>query len=226
MLASCIMHHEQHLGSPSYLAGTSVACAPDRTACEARSKRRIGSTRQEGCYAQMGSSKAFSTSSTSLFLSPGPFFPSMVSPLCFCYSLFFLSFLLVDASHLSNLTHLYDLVQPHAQVFPRKISRRSCSPSPAPLPSNCFPAVGFSTPSDVPASTNGWWCDPADEFGFLGFSYEVTYCECPRFSSYPLVYGSSSGPSLAQLQTDFANMRKTFNSRYVRLYGTCDNEGF
>lgn len=168
----------------------------------------------------------FNQLSTSLFLSPGPFFPSMVSLLCFCYSLFFLSFLLVDASHLSNLTHLYDLVQPHAQVFPRKISRRSCSPSPAPLPSNCFPAVGFSTPSDVPASTNGWWCDPADEFGFLGFSYEVTYCEYPRFSSYPLVYGSSSGPSLAQLQTDFANMRKTFNSRYVRLYGTCDNEGF
>jgi exo-beta-1,3-glucanase (GH17 family) len=61
----------------------------------------------------------------------------------------------------------------------------------------------------VPASTDGWWCDPADEFGFLGFSYEITYCQ-----------------SLAQLQTDFANMRKTFNSRYVRLYGACDNEGF
>lgn len=169
--------------------------------------------------------------STPLILSPGPFFPSMVSLLCFRYSLFFLSFLLVDASHLSNLTHLYDLVQPDAQVFPRKISRRSCSPSPAPLPSNCFPAVGFSMPSDVPASTDGWWCDPADEFGFLGFSYEVTYCESSRFSSYhfglripPLLV--SSGQSLAQLQTDFANMRKTFNSRYVRLYGACDKEGF
>jgi hypothetical protein len=37
----------------------------------------------------------------------------------------------------------------------------------------------------VPASTDGWWCDPADEFGFLGFSYEITYCEFPYFSAYP-----------------------------------------
>jgi len=132
----------------------------------------------------------------------------MASPLL--HFLFFLSFLLVNnASRFSNDTNFYDPLQPHHLSFPRKISRRSCSPSPPPLPNNCFPAVGFNTPSDVPASTDGWWCDLDDEFGFLGFSYEITSC-----------------PNLAQLQTDFSNMRKTFNSRYVRLYGVCDQVGF
>ena len=36
----------------------------------------------------------------------------------------------------------------------------------------------------------------------------------------------SVGQSLQQLKKDFANMRNTFNSRYVRLYGACDREGF
>ncbi|KAI0278474.1 glycoside hydrolase superfamily [Russula aff. rugulosa BPL654] len=135
------------------------------------------------------------------------------SLLPFHYSLFFLSFFLcfffVSASHFSNDTDVYNPLQHHPYSFPRKISRRSCRPSPPPLPNNCFPAVGFTTPSDVPASTDGWWCDLSDEFGFLGFSYEVTAC-----------------PSLTQLQTDFSNMRQTFNSRYVRLYGACDQAGF
>ncbi|KAF8502281.1 glycoside hydrolase superfamily [Russula emetica] len=134
----------------------------------------------------------------------------MASLLRFHYSLFFLSFFLVSASHFSNDTTIsYDPLQPHPYSFPRRISRRSCLPSPQPLPNNCFPAVGFSTPSDVPASTDGWWCDPSDEFGFLGFSYEITSCQ-----------------NLTQLQTDFSNMRQTFNSRFVRLYGVCDQDGF
>jgi exo-beta-1,3-glucanase (GH17 family) len=64
-------------------------------------------------------------------------------------------------------------------------------------------------PSDVPASTNGWWCDPVNEYAFLGFSYEVTACQ-----------------SLSQLQREFADIRNNFNGRYVRLYGVCDREGF
>lgn len=68
----------------------------------------------------------------------------------------------------------------------------SCSVSAAPLtsrtchkPSNessCFPSLGFSTPKDVPQmnSTESWWCDPDTEYGFLGFSYEVTSCESAR----------------------------------------------
>ncbi|KAI0297167.1 glycoside hydrolase superfamily [Russula brevipes] len=72
--------------------------------------------------------------------------------------------------------------------------------------SNCFPAIGFKTPSEVPSSTAGWWCDPTIEYAFLGFSYEVTACQ-----------------SVAQLQRDFSNIRNRFHSRYVRLYGACDD---
>ena len=161
---------------------------------------------------------------------PRPFFPFTGMASLFHYSLLFLSFFLVSASHFPNDTIPYNPLEPHPYSLPRKISRRSCRPSPQPLPNNCFPAVGFNTPSDVPASTDGWWCDLDDEFGFLGFSYEVTTCEFPdvSFSSIrsmntPLF---SSGPTLTQLQADFSNMRTTFNSRYVRLYGACDQDGF
>lgn len=41
---------------------------------------------------------------------------------------------------------------------------------------HCFPAIGFRTPSQVPRSTEGWWCDNATEYAFVGFSYEVTAC--------------------------------------------------
>jgi hypothetical protein len=36
----------------------------------------------------------------------------------------------------------------------------------------------------------------------------------------------SPGQSLQQLKKEFADMRNTFNSRYVRLYGACDDNGF
>jgi len=36
----------------------------------------------------------------------------------------------------------------------------------------------------------------------------------------------SAGQSLQQLKKEFADMRNTFHSRYVRLYGACDREGF
>lgn len=35
-----------------------------------------------------------------------------------------------------------------------------------------------------------------------------------------------TGQSLEQLNTDFRNIRQKFNSRYIRLYGFCDNEGY
>jgi hypothetical protein len=35
-----------------------------------------------------------------------------------------------------------------------------------------------------------------------------------------------SGQSKSKLQKEFADIRKTFNSRYVRLYGACDKDGF
>ncbi|EIW86705.1 glycoside hydrolase family 17 protein [Coniophora puteana RWD-64-598 SS2] len=64
-------------------------------------------------------------------------------------------------------------------------------------------------PSAVTASADNWWCDESTEYAFMGFSYEVTACQSPD-----------------QLQKDFADIRNTFNGRYIRLYGACDNQGF
>ena len=35
-----------------------------------------------------------------------------------------------------------------------------------------------------------------------------------------------SGQSKSQLNSEFADIRKRFNGRYIRLYGACDNKGF
>lgn len=43
--------------------------------------------------------------------------------------------------------------------------------------SNCFPAIGFSMPSSIPSSLTDWWCSTDTEYGFVGFSYEVTACK-------------------------------------------------
>ena len=40
----------------------------------------------------------------------------------------------------------------------------------------------------------------------MGFSYDLSSC-----------------PSLAKLNTDFANMRTKYKARYVRMYGICEN---
>jgi hypothetical protein len=48
--------------------------------------------------------------------------------------------------------------------------------------SNCFPAIGFETPSNIPSSLEGWWCDPSTEYAFVGFSYEITDCEFVHFN--------------------------------------------
>nr|ADX07325.1 putative B-(1-6) glucan synthase [Flammulina velutipes] len=74
---------------------------------------------------------------------------------------------------------------------------------------SCFPALGFSMPSWVPSSTNGWWCDPSTEYAFVGFSYEVTECQ-----------------SKETLKREFKDIRNKFSGRYVRLYGACDRAGF
>ena len=64
-----------------------------------------------------------------------------------------------------------------------KLTSKSFQPNPRTGPADsgagahCFPAIGFHTPSQVPESTDGWWCDPATEYAFLGFSYEVSACE-------------------------------------------------
>ncbi|TFK44822.1 glycoside hydrolase superfamily [Crucibulum laeve] len=66
-------------------------------------------------------------------------------------------------------------------------------------------------PHTIPADSHlkSWWCDPSTEYAFMGFSYEVTACQ-----------------SREQLKREFVDIRYHFNSRYVRLYGACDREGF
>jgi len=95
-----------------------------------------------------------------------------------------------------------------------------------PLP-HCFPALGFKKPSNVPSSVEGWWCDPATEYAFVGFSYEVTACGCILFTKIvPRQLTRCAGQTPYQLQKEFADIRNRFHSRYVRLYGACDREGF
>ncbi|TFK54074.1 hypothetical protein OE88DRAFT_1624393 [Heliocybe sulcata] len=64
-------------------------------------------------------------------------------------------------------------------------------------------------PSAPPEDNTQWWCDPTTEYAFMGFSYEITDCQ-----------------SLQQLIEEFRDIRYHFNSRYIRLYGFCDNEGY
>ncbi|KAJ7328697.1 glycoside hydrolase superfamily [Mycena albidolilacea] len=63
-------------------------------------------------------------------------------------------------------------------------------------------------PASPPSSLTNWWCDHSTEYGFVGFSYEVTACQ-----------------SLTKLRSDFLDIRKTYNSRYIRMYGACDRAG-
>ena len=117
-------------------------------------------------------------------------------PSFFRASFLFLSVLLfglVSASRLANRGRIPGLLQPltgHAHT-PRKISRRSCRPSLPAMTTSCFPAYGFQMPSEVPDTMDRWWCNPADEYAFLGFSYEITPCEfltsrASRFMYLPL----------------------------------------
>lgn len=98
------------------------------------------------------------------------------------------------------------------------------------VPLHCFPAVGFKMPKATPTILTNWWCNTDTEYAFVGFSYDISNCDF--FTRSMFLYDahhachSFSGPSLTQLKTDFSDMRKTFNTRYVRLYEACDNKGF
>ncbi|KAJ6548740.1 glycoside hydrolase superfamily [Mycena capillaripes] len=62
-------------------------------------------------------------------------------------------------------------------------------------------------PSSTPSNLNNWWCNLGTEYGFLGFSYEVTPCQ-----------------SVGVLRSDFINIRNTFKGRYIRMYGFCGRD--
>lgn len=44
--------------------------------------------------------------------------------------------------------------------------------------------------------------------------------------AYQLLTVSGTGQSHGQLVTEFKDIRTSFDSRYVRLFGACDREGF
>ncbi|KAG2129837.1 glycoside hydrolase superfamily [Suillus bovinus] len=140
----------------------------------------------------------------------------MTHTLCVLGFLLLLSLDLISARHVTRSCH------PHSSRSSGNSSAHPLSgvisvgsaPPPAPATStnggsSCFPSAGFVMPSSVPSSTNGWWCSPNTEYAFLGFSYEVSACQ-----------------SASKLNSDFADIKHTFGSRYVRLYGACDRAGF
>ena len=101
-----------------------------------------------------------------------------------------------------------------------------------PQPSaNCFPALGFKMPGEVPEDESSWWCDPASEYAFLGFGYEVTACERIARSwrdiiDVGLIICKLPGQSPQQLKAEFTNIRNKYKGRYIRLYGVCDKQGY
>ena len=107
------------------------------------------------------------------------------------------------------------------------VERAACLRNPQTIHAtgNCFPALGFQMPSQTPNHLNQWWCDDTTEYAFMGFSYEVTACKCIIVHCYS-VLTILLGQSPEQLQQEFSDIRNKFHSRYVRLYGACDNDGF
>jgi hypothetical protein len=61
------------------------------------------------------------------------------------------------------------------------------STSISPNVQSCYPALDFTKPSKLPKDNSAWWCDPKDEFAFMGFSYEVTACTPPSSSSHVIL---------------------------------------
>lgn len=62
--------------------------------------------------------------------------------------------------------------RPYSISASKDLSSRS-----APAAASCYPALGFKKPDRLPDSLDDWWCDPSDEYAFVGFSYEVTACK-------------------------------------------------
>lgn len=92
----------------------------------------------------------------------------------------------------------YALASPHSYPDSGESTHRSC-----------FPSLDFSMPDYIPDTTDDWWCPYADEYAFMGFSYEVTPCQ-----------------SRDRLTREFKDIRESFGGRYVRMYGACDRDGF
>ena len=65
--------------------------------------------------------------------------------------------------------------------------------------------------------------------GFFGFTYGYGFSWCSKHIVFLITVVSFPTSlfecqSKSQLLSDFKKMRSTYNTRYVRMYGDCDNE--
>ncbi|KAI0436656.1 glycoside hydrolase family 17 protein [Xylaria telfairii] len=75
---------------------------------------------------------------------------------------------------------------------------------------NCFPYGSAVIPKDLSVpnvSLNEWRCPLSMAYGFQGFSYPLEESDCSAFSN-----------SFESMNADFAQMKRDFGARIVRLY--------
>lgn len=75
---------------------------------------------------------------------------------------------------------------------------------------DCFPFGSQTLNADYSApsvSRDRWFCPSASEYGFLGFSYPLEDSDCSAYSN-----------SFDSMNADFAEMKKSFGAKFVRLY--------
>ena len=68
---------------------------------------------------------------------------------------------------------------PASQSLPGIIIHEEPAANQSLAATSCYPGLGFAKPAKnaLPKDNSGWWCNPSDEYAFLGFSYEVTACK-------------------------------------------------
>lgn len=75
---------------------------------------------------------------------------------------------------------------------------------------NCFPLGNATLPGNFAAPStplSQWWCPQSDYYGFMGFSYPLEDGNC-----------ADSSNGYAQMNTDFAQMKRDFGASIVRMY--------
>ncbi|KNZ45446.1 uncharacterized protein VP01_80g3 [Puccinia sorghi] len=86
----------------------------------------------------------------------------------------------------------------------------------------CYPSPTQSLNLPDPTAflkdaTKNWWCPPKQEYSWLGYSYDVLHFQLEQVTECP---------SRGQMTDTFISMRRSKKARYVRLYSTCDKQGF
>ncbi|EGG12669.1 uncharacterized protein MELLADRAFT_32383 [Melampsora larici-populina 98AG31] len=92
-------------------------------------------------------------------------------------------------------------------------AQSTCKATPPAITSSCYPSlvsdIEFPNTTITGSERPGWWCQARDEYGWLGFSYDVGHC-----------------PSEMEMSLTFNWMKRKKNARYVRIYSNCDQDSF